>query len=188
MNGLDILIITVFMITIILGLWKGFLRIAVSWATVIIGFALASAFYRTAADMLQEWIEAPKFREIAGFILIFLAVAIAGALVLWFTRGILRSLKLLWLDRLAGATTGFAFGLTLSTIIIIFLAYITPEESSVIKQSVLAPYTMELANGAVSVVPGEIKDRFRERRKMFREYWQKLKQEEVLIKENPEHV
>ncbi len=181
MNALDTVIAVIFLVTIILGLWKGFLRITISWLTVIAAFIFSSLFYNTLSVMLGEWIAAPKLRNIAAFIVIFLAIAFIGALVLWFSRNILKSLRLLWLDRLAGAGIGFAVGLTVSMVFIIVLTYVMPEDSPLMKQSLLAPYTIELANVAVSMTPGNIKDVFQKRRKKMKQQWESAKADSVTL-------
>lgn len=84
---------------------------------------------------------------------------------------IVEAVDLGWLNRLGGVASGFIRGLIISSIIIIVLTMAVTERSSILVQSRLAPYVMEISKILLILVPEEISNRFFEKEKEFKDFW-----------------
>lgn len=177
MNGLDIALLVIFILAAVMGLIKGFIRIAVFWAAIIAAYILASLFYRVPSMLLRRFISPLWLCDIIAFGAVFLIVTALGIYSAFVFRKLLKRLRLLWLDRLAGSLVGLAIGLTLSTFLILFLTYALPAGNKILADSFLAPYTVEMAHGAVALIPGSVKSGFEKKRKVLKDYWKKLRKE-----------
>jgi membrane protein required for colicin V production len=118
MTGLDWFVLLTILISIAIGMWRGFIREAFAIAAWIAGAFCAWQYAEFAASFLANLIAQPPLRMIAGYVLAFLAgyivIAVVGAVV----RSILNAVGLSFLDRGLGAV----FGVARAAIVIIIVA------------------------------------------------------------------
>lgn len=81
MVWVDWLFLGIIFLSALVGLWRGFVREALSLATWVFAFWLAWAFSDNAAPWFSTWIETPSLQTVAGFALLFAIVLIVGALI-----------------------------------------------------------------------------------------------------------
>jgi membrane protein required for colicin V production len=97
--------------------------------------------------------------EIAGFLVIFLAVMIVAGIAGRITRWIMKEAGLSFLDRLLGAALGLLRGCLLVAIVLMSMAAFTPA-SRMLAGSELAPYFLVVGRAAIWVAPSELRGRF----------------------------
>lgn len=104
MCTLDIIILICFALTVVSGIWRGFIAQVVSLASVIAGIWLAFHF----SEMVCEWLRQyfPNVSEtilnIAGFVLILLVVSLLLHLVGKLILGLFKAVDLGWLNWFLG--------------------------------------------------------------------------------------
>ena len=158
-NAVDWIIIVVLSVSILLSLWRGFVREALSLLGWIAAFVVAHTFVDRLAVELAGAIANVTGRYIAAYALLFVSTLVVFTLAVKVATGLVRAAGLSVLDRLLGTVFGFARGV----IIILVAAYVIrqlvpPEDQQWMYQSVLMPHLNMLADWVQTVfsntVPG----------------------------------
>jgi len=113
MVATDWVLLAVLLLSVALGLWRGLMYEVLSVVGWVAAFVLAQAY---AADVGQ-WLPtdglSPAVRLVAGFVLIFIAVAFSGGLIAWVVQKLVASVGLRPVDRLLGGAFGLARGVVI---------------------------------------------------------------------------
>ncbi len=125
MNWVDYLIIIFITLSILIGLWRGFLREVISLATWIGAFVIALLFAEDAATLLVDQIQVPSLRIATAFGGLFLVTLLIGGLI-----GILASYLVDYTgftgtDHFLGAIFGLGRGAIIITVLVL-VAGLTP--------------------------------------------------------------
>lgn len=113
MSSVDYLIIAVIAISTLIGLWRGFVREALSLLVWVAAFWISYAWAGTVEPHFSGWISDRPVRLITAFVLLFLAVHLCGFVISRLAASLLESIGLSGVDRLAGGGFGVARGLML---------------------------------------------------------------------------
>jgi membrane protein required for colicin V production len=111
MNWVDIALLVVFVLSIVLGLWRGLVYEVLSVAGWVVAFFVAQRYAGAVAEWLPMEQFAPALRLAAGFALVFIATAFACGLVSWLVKKMVASVGLRPVDRVLGGVFGMARGL-----------------------------------------------------------------------------
>jgi len=108
MGGFDWIIAAIFLVSILVGVFRGFVKEALSLTSWIVSIWLAFTFCAEAGEFINQYIHipTPKFREWAGFALVFIAslflfAVISFAITKLFVRGPIKGV-----DRVLGVGFG----------------------------------------------------------------------------------
>jgi membrane protein required for colicin V production len=96
--------------SVVLGALRGLVREVISLAAWVLAFVWAQVHAETVAAWLPAGVSVPVVRLAAGFALIFIGVAVAGALLAWMLERFLQAVGLRPIDRILGAGFGLARG------------------------------------------------------------------------------
>jgi len=99
--------------SVVLGALRGLIREMVSLAAWVMAFVLGQVHAETVAAWLPAGVSVPVVRLAAGFALIFIGVAVGGALLAWVLGRVLQAVGLRPIDRILGAGFGLARGVVL---------------------------------------------------------------------------
>lgn len=169
MSGLDWLIIAVVLLSVALAAAQGFLFEAFSLAGVVLGYLLAAWEYQRVAAWFAPYVKQPWVAEIAGFLVIFIAVVllagIAGRLARWSAK----EAGLRWFDRVLGGAFGLVRGVLVAAVLAMALASFAPG-SQWLARSQIGPYVLVVGRAAIWVAPSEVRQRFREGLKGLRDF------------------
>jgi membrane protein required for colicin V production len=170
-NGFDIALLVVACVLVLVGMIKGLVRILIGIAALIAAFALAARYHRPLAERL-EWISLPdEPLMLLAYLLIFLGVMLAGGLIAYLARRLIKAAMLTWADRLGGAALGLvATALTAALIVLPIIAY-SPRSETLLRSSLLAPYVTAVADMASPLVPEDLSRLYQERLEDLRRYW-----------------
>ena len=157
MNAFDIVLLVLACGLVILGMIKGLVRILIGIAALVAAFVLAARFHQPLAEALGGINIGVEPRRLIAYLLIFLGVMLAGAVIAFLMRKLLKVAMLSWADRLGG-------------IILPLVAY-SPFGEKVLADSTLAPYVVVFADAANMLVPEELSQRYREKVEDLRRYW-----------------
>ncbi len=116
MTAFDFVVIGVVVLSTLFGFARGFMRVAVSLAAWVFGFALAIQLSVPLGAMLPEFGGSPTTRYVAAFALIVIVVLLVGVLLGWLLYRLVRAIGLGFLDRLLGGVVGVARGAIIAVI------------------------------------------------------------------------
>jgi membrane protein required for colicin V production len=163
MTPADYVILFLCLASAAVGVWRGFTAEALSLLTLLVAIWLAWTFAGRVEPMLGQWAGAPpEVRTWAARVVIFVLAAIAGGLVSWVARKLIRHSGLSGLDRLFGAAFGLLRALVLVGLAVIVLEFLALDQEPWWQQSRLKPY----ADRAAAVVKyyAELGSRYLEER------------------------
>lgn len=140
MNTADLVILAVLALSMLFGLWRGFVSEVLSLACWIAAFWVAWAFGDEVAAFYGGFLREPTACIIAGYLTCFLGVVVVGALLGWMVRRLLSHGGLRGGDRFLGLLFGMARGLLLVTFAVLMLGFTPlPRTAAWWRQSALLP-------------------------------------------------
>jgi membrane protein required for colicin V production len=146
MNGADYLILGILVVSVLLGLFRGFLRESIALLTWLGGIWLAWHFSYLVEPYLGGLLKTPPQSIWAARTLIFIAVYIlgsfVGALLAHFVRGSALSLAI---DRVLGLAFGFVKGLVMITVLVMLGLLLHLDGVRWWQQSRFMPYAVEVS-------------------------------------------
>nr|WP_231402916.1 CvpA family protein [Caenimonas aquaedulcis] len=117
---MDWVIVGVLALSLLVGAWRGLVHEVLSLVSWIAAFVLAQWLAPEAAKWLPMSDSAEPVRYAAGFVVVFIAVLVAGALLAWVTKKLIEAVGLRPVDR----TLGAAFGLARGAVLVLALAVV----------------------------------------------------------------
>jgi membrane protein required for colicin V production len=163
MNWLDYVLIAILAFSAIQSFRRGFSREIISLGAAIAGLVLGMWFYGTAGLLVSQWITSERVQHWVGFLLVFLAVMLVGALIGLIVRKFLSAVGLSFFDRLLGAAFGLLRGAVIAmALLTAWIAFGPRIAPNAMVHSQLAPYLMRASSLFVSIAPAELKNSFRE--------------------------
>lgn len=157
MNGADLVILGILLVSIVVSLVRGFIKevfsILVWVAAIFAAFQVVGPF----SEALAPVIDLPSARVIVAFAAVFLLVLVIGGLVSFLIGKMVEKTGLSPTDRLFGAVFGFARGLVI-VVLAVMLVRITPfVEDPWWHESKLLPTFETLADRAQSWLPASVR-------------------------------
>lgn len=157
----DYLLLAIFALSVLIGLWRGFLSEFISLATWVAAFVVAFVFSEDLGLYLEPYIGLPSVRAVLAFGGLFLVTLILGALLNILVTQLVRGTGLSGTDRLIGFVFGGLRGAALIAVLIL-LATLTPlPRDAWWRQSVLIPYFEPIAVWLRDQLPPKFAEPFR---------------------------
>lgn len=150
----DVIVVLVLVFFTFRGFWNGFVGEVADLVSLVGGLWAAHRFYPLLADHLT-FISEPAFRQLAAFVLIFIAAIILVALVARILQKILSFTFVAWVDKLAGGILGLAKGVLLCAIVLLFLKKILGD-MLFLQNSRALPYFTSLIGQIRAWLPPEV--------------------------------
>mgnify|MGYP000843971028 FL=1 len=150
MTALDVCAIAVVAVSILFAYARGIIRSLIGTAAWIVGFVAALAFTPALGARLPQWQDAPFVPYVIAFVAVFVAALVAGALVAWPLRAVVRKAGMGFVDAALGATFGFARGLALMVAFALVAGVTGLAQRDWWQNAFLAP---SLASGALALRP-----------------------------------
>ena len=147
MSWADYLIVFTFLASAAFGVWRGFVKEALSIATWLIAIWLAWRFAWLAEPILGEWTAAPELKIWAARIVIFIIVMAVGGLLAWFVRTVVRASGLSSIDRSLGGVFGLVRGFLIVGLAVIALEFTGAQANPWWQDATLKPLSEQIAAG-----------------------------------------
>lgn len=148
-NEADWIILTVLGLSILLSLWRGFVREAVSLAGWVAAFVIANLFTGEMAAFLAPWIENITGRYIAAGALLFAGTLVLAGMMGKLGNQVVHATGLTFLDRVLGTVFGFTRGIIIVLVIVYLLRHLAPPQNLLwLDQAQLMPHIDVLGNWA----------------------------------------
>jgi len=155
LNLFDYLLIAIAGLSMVLSLWRGFVREIISLIGLVIAFLTASRISGMAGDFLHDWIPNATAADIAGFAVVFVAVMVIVGLIGALIRKLVDMADLTATDRTLGVFFGLARALLLiGLFFLIYTSYATTDKPW-LEKSRLAPYAIDLSNMLGKAIPAK---------------------------------
>lgn len=164
MSGIDYAIIAVVSISLAFGLWRGFVKEALSLVIWVGAFFLSYSGADLIAPVLESVIAEQALRVAVSFVSIFLLVHIVGFFVSKLLANLIKSIGLSSVDRIAGAGFGFLRGFIIVSVVVLLVGMTPIKDSPQWASSGLVPlvgealgwiqerYPLDLQNGLTKVM------------------------------------
>jgi len=167
-NWLDIVVLIIVGYSMFTGLRSGLSRSLVGIAATILGIVFAFSFYGWVADHLLGGMSSRELAKLLGFLIVFGAFLLAGALAGRTLARLFRLIGLAWLDRLLGAAFGFVRAIIIVSVLVTVTLAFRPKS---IEESKTLPYVIGASNALASMTPKEVKDKFHEAYENLKKMW-----------------
>jgi len=159
-NWIDVILISILALTSILGVVKGLVKQVFGLLAVIIGLILALGFYSQASWLYLRFISNEVLAHFLGFLTIFLIVLCLG----WVSSyGLSKFIKgpLKLLNNILGGGLGLLKGILICGVVV-FALLVFPISKKALKGSALSPVCLQMTRAIISLIPEELKERFKE--------------------------
>lgn len=171
MNPFDIALLVLMGLLVVAGLVKGMVRIMIGLLALVTAFFVASRYHAPVADRFGVADASPEASMLVTYVLLFIGVLLAGSVVAWLLRKVLKAAMLGWADRLAGAAVGLVAALLTAALLVLPVVAYSPWGSGTLRGSVLAPYVAAVADLAVQAAPDDLAQRYRAGVESLRDAW-----------------
>ena len=179
MNWLDYTFIGILALSTYFSLRKGFVRETLGLISTIAGLVLAYWFYGAAAAPLAPFVSSRRLANFLGFLIVFVAVHLAGVLLSWIVNKLLKATGLSFVDRLLGAAFGLLRGGAVCMALLTAIIAWSPREEpstapAAVVNSQIAPALAEASRIAVGLAPMDLKQSFQEGYALLQKAWKKV--------------
>jgi membrane protein required for colicin V production len=123
MNWADYTILAVLALSVLMGLWRGFIGEVLALVCWILAFWTAWMFGPALADRFSASISTPSVRVLLAYVVCFVTVLIAGAIVGFLMRKLVEGSGLSGSDRLLGMVFGLMRGFALVTLVVLLMGF-----------------------------------------------------------------
>lgn len=155
MNWADYVIVAALGLSVLMGVWRGFVGEVLALAVWAVAIWVAWHFGPQVATAFTA-IELPSARILLGYALCFVAVLIAGAIVGFLMRKLVAGSGLSGTDRLLGAVFGLARGLVLVILVVLLLGFTPFPRDPWWHGSLLLPNFQQAAQQVSAHLPAEV--------------------------------
>jgi len=145
MTTFDIVVCSILGLSVILSLFKGFVKEVFSLLSYLGGYLMATKYQGVFAQFLMESIPSKPIAKLIAFVVIYIMTAIIISLMGKVARGMIMSAtKLSGFDRLMGGVVGFGRGVMIVVAVTFPLQFFPEVSKKLTKDSQTAPYIAEV--------------------------------------------
>jgi membrane protein required for colicin V production len=156
MNWFDYAIVSVLGLSVLIGLWRGFIGEVLALACWVLAFWVAWMFGPPLAEQFSASISVPSVRVMLAYGLCFVAVLIAGALLGFVMRKLVSGSGLSGTDRLLGMVFGMVRGFALVVVVVLLMKFTPVVRDDWWQHSKLLPTFERGAQWVVSRLPENV--------------------------------
>ncbi len=171
-NWFDVLLVLIILWSAMMGLRSGLARVVVGFVAAVAGLFAGFWFYRIVAQQLPPWIGTAPMANIVGFLIIFAAALILGAVVSALLARMFKWFGLSLFDHFLGGIAGFLRGAVVVAAVVDMVVALSPSPAPlVLERSQVLPYASEVASWLVDMAPRELRDAFTEQLENLKQLW-----------------
>ncbi len=153
MTWVDYCILFVSLVSVAVGIWRGFTREVLSLLTWIAAFVAAWLLSATVAARLAPHLADPVLREAVAAALVFFAALFAGALLTHFLVVVVRDSGFSPADRTLGGGLGLIRAVFVVGLFVLVAGQMGADQDRWWRESVLIRHSAPLARGFETVIP-----------------------------------
>ena len=145
MAGVDYVIVLLALLSILIGVWRGFTTEALSLLTLLAAIGLAWMLAPGVEPHLGDWAAGGEVRLWAARFIIFVIVLALGGLAQWLARKLIRHTGLSSVDRTLGAVFGFLRAAVVLGLAVLVLQFTELDQEAWWQDARLRPYAERAA-------------------------------------------
>lgn len=153
MTWIDYCIAALALISVLVGVMRGFTREILSLLTWVFAFACAALFGGRAANLLENHITDPALREAVACGLVFFAVLLIGAIFTHVAVQAVRDSRFSASDRTLGGGVGVLRAVIALALFVLVAGRLGAAEDNWWRQSRIVPHVVGLAHGLETIIP-----------------------------------
>ena len=153
MTWIDYCIVAIALISVLVGVLRGFTREVLSLSTWIIAFVAAALFGRHASTLLENLLADPALREAVACGIVFFATLIVGAIVTHFAVQAVRDSRFSASDRTLGGGVGVLRAVIATVLFVLIAGRMGAAEDRWWQQSAIVPRFVGVAHGVETLIP-----------------------------------
>lgn len=189
LNWFDILMLVLVFVSAASGLKAGFARVTVGLISAVVGFLFAFWFYKIPAGAIRPYLSSDTLANLLGFVIVFGAIAAAGALAAMVLAGIFKWIGLSWMDHLLGGVVGLLRGaLVVAALVTAAVAFAPSPTPAFLNESRMLPYAESVASFIADMAPKDLKDAFEQQLDNIKQFWPGAKPSPKPKDEHPNEV
>lgn len=150
---IDILIAAILAISVFIGIYRGFVKEAISIAALLLAIWAALNFGPGVGEISEGWLGSKELQTWFGRILVFVLILAAGGLIGWGLSKLVRLSVLSGIDRLIGGFFGVARGVLFVALFILAGDFAGFSNDSWWKKSRLIPHFEVVADWIMVMAP-----------------------------------
>ena len=155
LSAVDWILLAVLGLSLLLGLWRGIVQEVLSLVGWVAAFYVSQLYAPLAAAWLPMEGSSQILRYAAGFVVVFIAVLVATALVSWVVKKLVSAVGLGPLDRLLGSVFGLMRGVVILLAVTVFVGMTPMRETEGWKQAQGAQWLQQFLHVLKPVLPAD---------------------------------
>jgi membrane protein required for colicin V production len=156
MNWVDFAILAIVGISVLISLWRGFTREALSLAGWIVAVWVALTFADRLQVLLEPYIQVPSLRLIVAFAALFLITLLLAGFVNYLAVQVIKNTGLSGTDRMVGIFFGVARGCVVVAVLVLVAGMTPMPQDPWWSESQLLHYFQDLAVWLRQFLPADI--------------------------------
>jgi membrane protein required for colicin V production len=156
MNWVDYTILAIIGTSVLISLWRGFTKEALSLAGWIVAAWVALTFADRLQVLLQPHIQVPSLRLIVAFAILFLATLLLAGFINYLAVQVIKKTGLSGTDRMVGIFFGVARGCVVVAVLVLVAGMTPMPQDPWWKQSQLMHYFQDMAVWLHQFLPADI--------------------------------
>lgn len=158
MEYTDYVLLSIIAISMLVGLFRGFVKEAFALAVWVAAFLIAFQFAGSTADLLTDHVSMPSARTAIAFGGLFLVVLVVGGLLTFLIGKLVEKTGLSGTDRLMGGIFGAVRGVLLLIVLIIVAGFTPVTQDPWWNTSIFIQSLLPLADWASGFLPETVRD------------------------------
>lgn len=155
MAAYDLVIVGLFALLIVRGLWLGFLKQVTGLLALYLGYFVASQYHGTIFPVLKDISDNPKVVFLASYVILFVATYIVVMLLGKALGYVIQLTITSWFDRMLGAVVGFAKAVILAVLLHMVLGTVLAPENQMLRTCVTCDSLNDIADITRDVIRDE---------------------------------
>ena len=156
MNWVDYSILAIIGISVLISLWRGFTKEAMSLAGWLVAAWVALTFSDNLQALLEPYIDVPSLRLIVAFAILFVATLFLAGLVNYLAVQIIKKTGLSGTDRMVGVLFGVARGCLVVALLVLVGGMTPMPQDPWWREAQLLPYFQDIAVWLRQFLPDDI--------------------------------
>ena len=154
----DYAILATVVISILVGLLRGFIKEVLSLLIWAVAFLVAYQYGGNVAGMMEEHVSLPSARAAMGFAGLFISVLLVGGLLNYLIARLVESTGLSGTDRLLGGVFGTARGLAIVVAVLLVAGFTPIPADPWWRESAMIPRLYPMVQWAVGFLPEAVRE------------------------------
>lgn len=176
-NSLDYGIVAIIAFGALYGLGRGVLRMTTSIVSLTAATVAASSWHARMGELIRQHVAtSPGVSSVLGYIAVFAVVSIAIGIAGRHLVALVQLANLNLVDRLGGAAFGAGLAAVFVGIDLLILTALLPPDSTLLRDSRLAPTINAYNEALLNYVPPEAMKAYQQKREELLRYWNEHKE------------